>query len=322
MVGAVALHLAICLPKAIACQCFPLPPACVAYAETQIIVLGTVQGTSDGLIYMRVDRTYKGVSEKTLTYYESGMCDGTSVEVGAQYLMYTVGAGTDGCTRSVNAKDADEDLKFLNGLAQAPPTGTVFGQVTVNTGSITSQGEPASGVTVEIQGEGEQRSGKTDSEGGYSFSGLNPGSYFVRATQPGFHESEKESDDNPDVRARACSMANLVLRQNTSGVIGGRVISSDGTPAPEGIRLDLIRMTSEEPGFELMIGFSVETDADGEYAFHEVAPGKYKVVLNRSPTIYWPGGKTERDGEEIEISEAIRSQECNFLLPSPVKLDQ
>lgn len=332
---AATIHLSIWPPRVIGCECAPTPPACVAYVETPIIVLGTVESTSDGLIHMRVDRAYKGVSEKTLIFWDSHMCDGPSAEVGEQYLMYTGEDGSGylpwrGCTRSRNAKDAEEDLIFLNGLASAPPTGTVLGDVMVRTGSIASKGEPATGVMVEILGEGEKLTTIADSKGHYSFSGLKPGSYVVNAIQPGFSKSESESDDPVDVEARSCAILDLVLRKNWHGNIGGHVIQSDGTPAPAGIPLDLIQVEGDgrDQEQELLIGSTVHTDDHGEYSFQGVAPGSYKIVLNlynvptpQDPylTMYWPGARTEKGASAVEIIGSVASQQRDFRLPPALK---
>jgi hypothetical protein len=83
---------------------------------------------------MRIDRSYKGVSEPTLILFDDGMCDGPEMRLGEQFLMYTYRNGDGevparGCTRSRHVKYAEEDLKYLDGLNEAPPTGSVFGQV-------------------------------------------------------------------------------------------------------------------------------------------------------------------------------------------------
>ena len=302
-----------------------------------MIFLGTVTAfrETEGTWVMRIDRAYKGVSEKTLVLYDDGMCDGPLLREGEQYLMYTHDNGTGylpsrGCTRSRNAKYADEDLKFLNGLATAPPTATVYGEVTVGTGSIVSKGEPASGVMVEILGEGGKLTSTTDSEGHYSFAGLKPGSYDVNAIQPGFSKSESESDDPVEVEARTCAVLDLVLRKNWYGAIGGRVTRSDGTPAPAGIKLDLIRVEGKgrEQKSELLIGDSVRTDDNGEYSFHGVAPGLYRVALNLYevptpqdpyPTMYWPGAPTDGAASPVEIGGGTSLRQCNFRLPAALK---
>src|SRR5215475_10550974 len=89
----VAIHLCDVLPTLIGCECAPPPPPCAAYTETELIFLGTVtelgKGQEAGVVYMRTDKAYKGLLEKTVKLFEYGMCDGPHIEVGQQYLMYT-----------------------------------------------------------------------------------------------------------------------------------------------------------------------------------------------------------------------------------------
>ena len=90
-----AAYLTIWLDNALACECAPPPPPCVEYSETPIIFLGTVTEaiqTENGwvrLARVRIDKAYKGISEETVVLYDDGMCDGPSLRVGEQYLMYT-----------------------------------------------------------------------------------------------------------------------------------------------------------------------------------------------------------------------------------------
>jgi len=281
---------------------------------------------------MRIDKAYKGISEGTVVLYDDGMCDGPSLLVGEQYLMYTHDNETGylssrGCTRSRNVKYAEEDLVFLDNLSNATPTGTISGQVTIRTGNIARKGNAASGVLVEILGEGERLTSTTDSEGHYTFSGLKPGAYVATATKPGFSSSELESEDSAEVQAHECAVLDLVLRKNWQSAIDGRRITrSDGTAAPAGMTLDLIRMEGEGPNqtSELLIGGTVATNDNGEYSFHGVAPGLYKIALNlyKVPNaqvpylpMYWPGTRTEATASAIQISESKSSRRCNFRLP-------
>ncbi len=284
---------------------------------------------------MRIDKAYKGVEEKTVVLWDSGMCDGPTLSVGEQYLMYTSDDGTGylrarGCTRSRSVRFAKEDLTFLNGLSNAPATSTVFGEVTVRSGGIFSEGKRAPGVAVEIQGVGQTRKSTTDKDGRYSFSGLPPGFYSVKASLTGFRQSATETDDPVQVDARGCRVLDVVLRQNWNGTLRGRVTRADGTPGPASINVDLIRVDGDPPvrKRELLIGFTVRTDERGEYAFHGLPPGRYKVVLNlyRPPTaenpyqtLYWPAASTEGAASLIEINAKSPSQQCDFHLPPPLK---
>jgi hypothetical protein len=328
-----AMHLSVFLPTANACECTPAPPPCVAYTDTEIIFLGTVTESNAGLARMRIDRAYKGISEKTVVLWNGGMCDGPNLHVGEQYLMYTRNDGSGylpsrGCTRSRNARDAKQDLVFLNGLSKAPPTATVFGTITERIGRIYGEGRPALGAIVEIQGEGRNRKGTADREGRYIFSGLAPGSYSVKASLPGFTESESESDDPVEVIARGCGVHDVTLRKNWNGTLRGHVIRADGSPGPVWMNVDLIRVDGEGGKSELLVGFTAKTDEHGEYSFRGLAPGFYKVVLNlyQTPTIeipyrtvYWPAASTEAAASSIEVKDNPSSRQLDFRLPPPLK---
>src|ERR1700677_522221 len=251
--------------NALACECAPPPPPCVEYSAVPMIFLGTVTETIEaGLFRMRVDKAYKGISEETVILYDSGMCDGPSLYVGEQYLMYTHDDGSGylpfrGCTRSRNVKYAEEDLAFLNSLPGAAPTGTISGHVTMRTGGVTKTGNPLSGASVEISNNETKATTTTDSSGRYSFAGLQPGSYGVTASKPGFTSNDFEEDD-ATVEARGCAVVNLLLNKNWPGTIRGRVIRSDGTPVQPGLSLDLIRV--EGKGRRSKVGASDRLDRE------------------------------------------------------------
>jgi hypothetical protein len=334
-----ALNLMIWQENARACECAPPPPPCVEYSATPIIFLGTVteaMQTENGwvrLARMRIDKAYKGISEDTVILYDSGMCDGPTLSVGEQYLIYTHDDGTGyfpsrGCTRSRSVKYADEDLAFLNSLAGAAPAATISGKVTMGTGDLSRTGDPLSGATIEIQilNEREKATTTTDSSGRYSFFALQPGSYLVRATKPGFTSTDSDGEDTANVEAHGCAALDLVLRKNWPGTIRGRVIRPDGTPAQAGLSLDLIRVEGKGRSrkSELLIGATAETDESGEYSFVAVAPGSYKIALNlyKVPTAddpypaqYWPHTATEEGASTIEINQNVSSQRCDFQLP-------
>lgn len=333
-----ALNLMIWPEHSLACECAPPPPPCVEYSETPIIFIGTVTEaiqTENGwvrLARMRIDKAYKGISEETVILYDDGMCDGPGLQVGEKYVIYTHDNGTGylpsrGCTRSRNVKYADEDLAFLDSLASAAPTGTISGQVTMSTGNLASTGDPLAGATVDILNEHEKVTTTTDSNGRYSFLGLQPGTYVARAAKIGFSPTESDEENTTKVEARGCGVMDLVLRKNWPGMIQGRVIRPDGTPPQAGLSLDLIRVEGKgrSQKSELLIGSSVTTDQSGEYSFVGVAPGSYKIGLNlyKVPTAedpyleqYWPHAPTEAGASTIEISENMNLQRCDFQLPA------
>ncbi len=332
-----ATNLAIWPGQVLGCECAPLPPPCAEYSATPIIFLGTVTEaiqTENGWVKLgrvQIDKAYKGISEQTVVLYDSGMCDGPTLQVGEQYLMYTHDEGVGylpsrGCTRSRSVKYADEDLAFLNSLGAAAPTGTISGQVTKSTGNLAVTGEPLAGATVGIVNAEGKATTTTDSNGRYSFFGLQPGAYSVTATKAGFTATESEDESIATVEARGCAVLDLALNKNWLGTIRGRVTRSDGSPVQAGLRLDLVRVEGKgsEQKSALLIGSTVKTDENGEYSFAGVAPGVYKIVLNlyRVPTAedphlarYWPRADREAGASAVEITESVNSQQCDFQLP-------
>lgn len=306
-----------------------------------MVFMGTITdalANRDGRIArarMRVDRVYKGVSESSLVLFDDGMCDGPDLEVGQQYLMYTRRTGdgdvpSRGCTRSRNVKYAAEDFEYLNGLAQAAPTGTIFGKVGAwPEGS--GDNSPMSGATVMLQGQDHARMTTADGGGRYSFSGLKPAAYKVSASYPGFRMPSGERDGvEASVEARGCAVANVSMRKNWPGTIRGRLTRPDGAPAKAGIDLHLIRVRGRgrNKSYEPIFYEEAKTNEQGEYSFLGVAPGRYKVVVHAwsfptpavpYPEIYWPSASTESGGSEIRISDAVVSRRYSFRLPPEVK---
>jgi hypothetical protein len=309
-----------------------------------MVFLGTVTealGTQDGRLVrarMRIDHAYKGVSEKTLVLFDNGMCDGPDLQLGAQYLMYTrrLGKGdvlSRGCTRSRRVEDAEQDMIFLNGLGQAPPTATVFGRVVNRTDDYYGKDKPMPGALVELRGAAGTHATTTDSDGRYSFANLEPAKYTVTADLTGFNMLSLGGDGEPtavDVQPRGCAVVNVIMRRTWRGSIAGRVIRSNGEPAPDGIDLTLIQLENRDGNerSNFLFGADVSTGERGEYSFHEVAPGRYKIVMNMYrfpservpyPTIYWPGARTEAGALAIEVTDGAPQQSYDFRLPPEPK---
>jgi hypothetical protein len=248
-----------------------------------MVFLGTITealATQDGRVArarMRVDRTYKGVSEGTLVLFDDGMCDGPDLEVGQQYLIYNHHSGdgdvaSRGCTRSRNVKYAAEDLHYLDGLPKAAPTGTIFGQVAAFPEGRGAN-KPVPGAAVMLQGKDGTLMTTADGEGRYSFSGLQPSAYIVSASRTGFRMPSSEYKGiEAKVEARGCAVANVAMRKNWPGTIQGRLTQSDGTPAKAGMDLELIRLEGRgrDKLSSPLFFEDLETDERGEYSFLEL----------------------------------------------------
>jgi len=277
---------------------------------------------------MKIDRAYKGVSEKELVLFSDGMCDGPMLEIGEQYLMYTTGGANGdvparGCTRSRNAKFAEEDLTYLNSLGDAAPTATIYGKVVVQADEPGGD-LPVSGALVELAGQ-RNYAATTDLTGSFIFSNLDPSKYTISVSRPGFRLLAS-GDEPPSavVESRACAVFSLTLRKEWKAEIQGHLIRSNGEHGPAGISVSLLRTYDFKGKEQALPVDEAKTDEQGTYIFHEVAPGKYKVAIGLYqfptasapyPTIYWPAARSESKASSLEITDAANPQQYDFKLP-------
>ncbi len=181
---------------AVACSCDRPPSPCEAWSQSPLVFLGTIteilpaKGERIIRARMRIDHSYKGVTEASVTLFDDGMCDGPTLQAGEQYLMYT-GKPVNGlipsrgCTRGRHVKFADEDLKFLNGLSDAPLVSTIFGRVATRTDDSTGKDQPLVGAQVEISGPHGTYLTTTDVTGHYGFDNLPPDTYTLTSASNG-----------------------------------------------------------------------------------------------------------------------------------------
>jgi len=177
----------------------------------------------------------------------------------------------------------DEDLQFLEKLSSVPPTGTIWRRT-------------LAGAAVKFSGPSGTLETLADVKGAYRFENLAPGKYGLGAIKEGYHLWPAYSTAayllERAVEARGWGMVDIHLVRSWPGAISGSVALADGAPSPEDIRVDLVSLDANLPDTH------TATDAQGEYRFQYVAPGKYKVALGfysfptpkaPYPAQYWPG---------------------------------
>ena len=144
--------------------------------------------------------------------FKSGMCNTTEFRLGEKYLVYADGPASEvlygnTCSRTRHISWAQEDLKYLDGLARAPRGSRIFGSVLSMYGSDGSQ-KVFAGARVDVAGEGVSRSAKTDRQGRYQVRGLPPGKYAISTKVQGWTLDGPELVKTVD---RGCMELDLVL---------------------------------------------------------------------------------------------------------------
>jgi hypothetical protein len=255
----------------------------------------------------------------------------SAVSLGEKYLIY---AGDDGkdlvtlhfCSRSRPVRDADEDMRFLSGLASVSPTGTISGSVGEYAQSFNRETRGVPSAEISVSRNDVSINLLTDGEGHYRLTGLEPGKYTITASAPGYRAGSAfdAGDSEVEVTAHGCTSADFWLSKRWPAKIAGRVLKPAGEPAV-GIELALFDIKGDggKRTISPMFGLNTKTDEQGQYEFDSVAPGQYVVAVQTNfptpaqpyPTIYWPNSRTDKDAREITITAEESAARYDFALP-------
>lgn len=107
----------------------------------------------------------------------------------------------------------------------------------------------------------------TDQQGSYTFSGIQPGSYLVTASEFNY----ASSSIGATVAANQQVQANILLQPNPAS-ISGQVTDAFGSP----INNASVRILDQN---ETLVGFAL-TGADGTYAIGNIPAGSFKLVVS------------------------------------------
>jgi hypothetical protein len=188
-------------------------------------------------------------------------------------------------------------------------------------------GDPArvgglGGARLTVEGAGESRDVRTNSEGRALLAGLKPGTYKVRLALPEGLKTYKEEQE-VTVADRGC--ASLVYSVYDDGRVSGRVSDAEGR-AVAGVLVTLVE--SDDPEQEGHSARFKRTGDDGRYEFKGVAPGRYLLavnldrypepgdVTNAYPRTYHPGVAQPSQAESVSVGEGERVKDRDIMLPA------
>lgn len=281
---------------------------------------------------MRVDRPYKGVTESALIVVDDLVCRGPNFRPGQQYLLYTertpsgeVASGA--CARAIPIRYAGNDIAYLNSRRNLPPKGWVFGTVWDRSDSFIKDKKTAPATVVQLANSNGILTAATGVQGEYAFHNVEPGTYALTVSRPGYRMVDAEQASALRVNAKGCVAIDVAVRKKWKAWIIGRVLRADGRVAGSGIVVDVLRRdpTGTEHAW-IPQGYGQRTNEQSEFVFEELAPGEYKIVLNRLrfptatapfPPLYWPGVSTETEAQMIHVPDGASQQRFDFHLPPP-----
>ena len=291
--------IALACSRASACGCSRAGTPCRALEGVAAVFVGTVTSVSEGargrkpdgeldftprLVRLSVEQSFLGAPGAEAEI-GTGLGDddcGYPFMKGFRYLVYAYKGEKDGrlytsaCTRTrrAAAPSADEDLRYLRGLATGAPRVSVSGKVMRVLSYAGPGGErpnlPMEGAVLSVEGEAQTQEARTDALGRFRLTGLRPGTLTLRLRLADELEAYK-SERLLKFAFGGCASEDFYVVDN--GRIGGRVFDAEGAPM-EGVGVVVLGTTGWNTSWY------ARTDAEGRYKVSSVPPGQYMVGIN------------------------------------------
>jgi hypothetical protein len=193
-------------------------------------------------------------------------------------------------------------------------------------------GEPVGGALLLVYG---QPSRFSDSDGNFTFTGLNRGRHAVLARKPGFfNEQELGRWIVPDVSIEVPSDQPAVVRLTPEAIIYGEVKNGDGEPL-EDVAVRAERWQMIDGRRRLQVLRETRTDDEGSFRLAELVPGKYYLsfspgersggVMRRKRTQeegygpqFYPGVADAASASALQIQAGAQLHVAHTLVPQRV----
>ncbi len=211
------------------------------------------------------------------------------------------------CLGSREAEHAADDIAFLRQFVRSPQPARIFGSVRIHASERYWYGDhpPLSGVRIQIAGPSGVANVTTGTNGDYVLPDVNPGKHIITASAKEFTSARQRYE--VEVPAHGCGVVNIGMF--SEGVLGGRVVNQDGTPAV-GVSVEYAR-DNRNTGKPASYEGSTKTDRNGRFSFARVPPGRFVLGVNarRAPTTkerilptYWPGALSESQAQPVQLA--------------------
>ncbi len=214
----------------------------------------------------------------------------TTTDASGHYTFSDVAAGA--YTVALSGTPADATFDALAKAAVIATAGQVvtvdFAGSSVRTsaiiGSVSSGGQPLSGVTVALSG-ASSGSTTTDANGQYSFGGLKAGSYTLTVSGLPSGTSCSNSPASATLATGETKVVSFSCSATGNASITGRLFLDendknnvfDGAALEENLKAANVAINIEGPTIGTVQ--TVQTDANGEFSVTDLTPGTYNVCL-------------------------------------------
>jgi hypothetical protein len=188
--------------------------------KVPITLDGESKFTEKLLVTFTVNEAFRGISGKIVNVVLGGDLWGFPFSKGQKYLVYAreLPSGelyVSTCYGTKFAKFAADDLKYLRGLPNAPPGGTIYETAFRFAEPLKAEFQlrrsvPESGREIQVKGTTRSYEATVDERGNFSVTGLPPGSYTVLLKTEGeIYTSPPVKSTTVEVADKGCARFNF-----------------------------------------------------------------------------------------------------------------
>ena len=318
-------------------DCVPAPGPSSLLKTSEAVFVGTVTGLSSETFRFHVTEAFKGVRGN---HYEVGAVGGMgfgSFQIGKQYLVfaYNVPAsdGTEyniarGCGLTRELKYAQALLEQIRAEKNGKRVATVYGMLwrilPLGLAWDESYEQPLPEVAIRLHSDKKSYEAKTDANGVYAFSRVEPGTYRVSADLP--HDLTLSdrilAGPLPPFELPSHSSYDYELTALPTGQISGRVIGPDGKPVGT-TSVELYGADFFPSGRGLFA-----SQVDGRpFVLSRLPPGDYILVFNSTNVLFpdapfrrtfYPEAPSAESAARIHLSDGQHISGADIRVKDPI----
>lgn len=287
-----------------------------------VIDPGVVAGTNDEMVHdarLRVDEVLAGAipdhSEVIVAI------EGSWLKRGHSYLIDAVGTDNGGFELRICGASGEVTSEPIAGILEylrQRRQGKTDTSLTIN---VTSGFKPVRDVEITISSANGRLIRRTGLDGIATFGALKPAKYRVDAILAHYHlDPENRSDGEVEVLQGACANSRIAMRAEAE--VSGLVRDAKGTRVPF-LSLQLVSENQAGRRFNSEPWLEAETNADGQFRFQEVSPGRYYLGTNivdytrtsSMPRTYYAGQRSLQGATPIDVKLGEATENLIFVLP-------
>jgi hypothetical protein len=308
---------------ALATSCASVP-VCASVSPNSVLFVGLVvenSASADGLlrnIRMEVQEVFAGLKEDL---HEVNLVnEGNWLLKGHVYLIDAF-RNQEGtmllrlCGASQEAESSNDFLSYLRERKKGK------GETSL-TVSASAEYRPLQDVEIRITGPKGEHVAMIGHEGKVKFSDLEPGKYSILAAKLHYElDPDERSDNQVEVPAHACAAARVQLKSHAK--VSGSVRNAAGKAVSD-LPIELLAITVPGQNDDYgPLSFSATTDAEGQFTFEGVLPGRYHLGINiirylrdsPLPRTYYPGYRTASEAVPIAVDAGGQVDGLELRLP-------